>query len=128
MGHTEIMKWRTSGLNCDSNKIIIPSSIKRFPLHYAAEFGHVHIVKFLIENQGCNSLCTDSNGATPLLLASMNGHLDTVKYLTVDRYCNPEIRDSDNVTPLYAAVMNGHYDVTKFLVSELNCDPKKRGW
>ena len=29
------------------------------PLHYAAEFGHLHITKYLTDDQGCNPSCLD---------------------------------------------------------------------
>ena len=32
----------------------IPGQYGRTPLHYAAEFGHLHIVKYLTDKQGCN--------------------------------------------------------------------------
>ena len=115
-----------SEFNCDPNSQGWKSN--RIPLHVAAQEGHLHIVKYLIEEKRCNPSCQDANKITPLYLASMKGHLDTVKYLTVDKNCDPAVRDDQNMTPLHIAAHNGHYDVDRFLISELNCDPNSQGW
>merc|ERR1712079_684187 len=53
----------------------------RTPLHYAAEFGKLDVVKAITEviedkNPG------DSHNYTPLHIAAYSGHLSVVKYLT----------------------------------------------
>ena len=96
-GHLNVIN---SDLNCDPN---IPGQYDRTPLHCAAEFGHLHIVKYLTDEQGCNPSCLDEHKNTPLHCASMEGHLDIVKFLTVEKHCDPMCRDSDQDTPLHIA-------------------------
>ena len=47
------------------------------PFQYAAEYGHLEIVKFLLEN-GAD---LNGNEGAALSMASCNGHLDVVKFL-----------------------------------------------
>ena len=58
---------------------------------YLAQSGHFHIVKYLIDEQGCNPSCLDENKYTPLHHAAMTGHIDIVKFFTVEKYCDFEI-------------------------------------
>ena len=38
------------------------------PLHLAAKNGHLHRVKYLIEEQHCNPSCQDESNITPIIL------------------------------------------------------------
>ena len=67
--------------NCDPN---IFSECDVPPLlHYAAECGHLHIVKYLTDKKGCNPSCLDDLKYTPLHCAAMKGHMDIVKFLSM---------------------------------------------
>ena len=88
----------------------------------AAAFGHLHIVKYLTDEQGCNPSCLDEHMQyTPLHWAAMKGHLDIVKFLTVEKQCDPICRDCDEDTPLHKAAAFGHIEVVKFLTLEMHC-------
>ena len=69
-------------MNCDKN---IHGPYSRTPLHCAAEFGHLHIVKYLIDEQGCNPSCLDEDKYTPLHCAAIKGHINVVKFLTMEK-------------------------------------------
>ena len=50
-------------------------------LHYAAAFGHLHIVKYLTDKQGCNPSRLDEKNmykCTPLHYAAINGHCEVL--------------------------------------------------
>ena len=49
-GHLEILKFFITALKCSSN---FPAQYCRTPLHSAAEGGHLHIMKYLIDEQDC---------------------------------------------------------------------------
>ena len=74
-------------------------------LHYAAAFGHLHIVKYLTDKQGCNPSCLDENKCIQLHYAAINGHMDIVKFFTVRKHCDPMCisQDSNQDTPLHRA-------------------------
>ena len=46
----------------------------RTPLHFAAQFGHLHIVKYLTEEHDCNPSCLDEHKYTPLTCTAVKGH------------------------------------------------------
>jgi len=69
------------------------------PLHLAAEYGHLHIVKYFADEQGCNLSCLDGQNQTPLHRAAMKGHVDIVKFLTMEKHCDPMLKDCENDTP-----------------------------
>ena len=96
-GHLDVVQFFVS---CDPN--IPGGQYGRTPLHYAAEFGHLHIVKCLIDELGCNPSCLDEDRRTPLHCAAMKGHMGIVKFLTVE-HCNPIRRDSERNPPLHKA-------------------------
>ncbi|XP_030384815.1 myotrophin [Scaptodrosophila lebanonensis] len=52
----------------------------RFPLHYAADFGQLKVLKFLIE-MGADVNKSDKHGITPLLAAVWEGHTSCVQLL-----------------------------------------------
>ena len=54
----------------------------RIPLHYAAEYNQLEIVKFYIEEAHFTEInIQDIEGNTPMHLACMKGHINIVKYL-----------------------------------------------
>ena len=52
--------------------------------------GHLEIVKYLIEEQGCDP---HSGGEFSLMEACEKDHLDIVKYLIEEQGCDPHILD-----------------------------------
>ena len=83
--------------------------------------GHLHIVKYLIDEQGCNPSCLDDLGYIPLHCSAMLGHMDIVKFLTVENHTG-----SDQNTPLYMAAGNNYKGIVKFLTPDMHCDPTSR--
>ena len=81
------------------------------PLHYTAEFGNLHIVKYLTDEQHCNPSCLDLNKCTPLYFATIKGHIDIVKFLTVEKHCDPITQDIIGNATLHDAVLDGHLEV-----------------
>ncbi|KAH8408171.1 hypothetical protein KR222_006143 [Zaprionus bogoriensis] len=52
----------------------------RYPIHYAADFGQLSVLKFLIK-LGADVNNKDKHGITPLLAAVWEGHTNCVEYL-----------------------------------------------
>ena len=101
------------------------------PLHTAAEFGHLDIVKYLIEECHCDLEAKDRYRNTPLHQAVRFGHLNIVKYLIEDCHCDPKEKNNNGWTPLFTASQEGHLEVVKYLIEECHCDPNEKnsdGW
>jgi len=79
-------------------------------LQYASEQGHLDIVKYLIEKEAD----IHAAGNLSLLLAADQGHLDIMKYLIE----NGADINANNGYPLRWAAANGHMEMVKFLVEK----------
>ena len=91
-------------------------------LHAAAKFGHVEIVKFLVERGADVDQLTydgpDHNKYTPLHVAAIAGRLSVVEYLvahgaTIDIECTGWLR-----TPLMEAAGYGSLSIVQFLIEK----------
>jgi ankyrin repeat protein len=87
------------------------------PLHWAAEKGHLDVVKYLVEEKGADIKAAANNGNTPLYRAARYGNLDVVKYL-VEKGANVEAADKYGDTSLHWAARFGYWDVVKYLVEK----------
>ena len=68
------------------------------PLHYAAEYGHLSIVEYLV-NQKADINAKDENDHTPLHFAAENGHLSVVEYL-INQKVDINAKNKIGETPL----------------------------
>ncbi|KAF3189894.1 hypothetical protein TWF788_009881 [Orbilia oligospora] len=108
----------------------IPSITDRTPLSYAAENGHVDVVKVLLEREGVDpDSVAFSTGQTPLSYAANNGHQQVVKLLLATGRVNPDSRATYSHlagrTPLSFASEKGYEAIVKCLLSR-NADPYSR--
>lgn len=85
------------------------------PLHYAAEQGHVGVVKLLIE-AGCKIDAETGDGVTALHVAVIKNYIDIVKIL-INSGSNVNHKTYDSMTPLHFAASRGFLDLVKILVS-----------
>lgn len=104
-------------------------------LMYAALYGHVEIMEYLLEAKENKSLEADINlagggsGFTPLMLASMNGKLPAVKFL-IKKGVNFDIGDKNGFTAIMFAAGNNRNEVVRYLVEKgasVNISSKS-GW
>ncbi|KAJ7585110.1 Pfs, NACHT and ankyrin domain protein [Mycena floridula] len=93
---------------------------QRTPLSYAAEEGHIDIVKLLLE-KNADPAAADEYKRTPLSYAARQGHIDIVKLL-LEKNADPAAADEYKRTPLSYAARRGHIDIVKLLL-EKNADP-----
>ena len=122
------------------------------PLHLACGRGHLHIVKYLLEEQKyqhepqvnvkpvtiaktlnlplqitsnfktLQPCLLLDNGLTPLHCACRGGHLDIVKYLIDVCKSDPNHSNSSGLTAIDFAQMGGHQEVVAYLRSEHQCN------
>ena len=94
------------------------------PLHWAAHFGHLEIMKYLVEKCKCDPMRRDIMWKnTPLHWAARYASLEVVKYLVEDCNCEVMCRNNRNNTPLHDAALGGQLEVVALLTSKKNCDP-----
>ena len=93
------------------------------PLHWAAVFGHIDIVKFLVEEMNCDVECRDDSRNTPLHRAALAGRLNVLQYFIEKRQCDPSFRGYDGRTSLHHACDQGQVNVVKYLVDNKMVDP-----
>jgi len=101
-------------LNTQANIHAVRNSIERGPLHYAAAWGHLAIVRLLLD-RGANINSRDKHKSTPFIAAAEHGHISIVREL-LDRGANINARDSSGFTALMRAARGGHVEVVKLLL------------
>ena len=90
-------------------------NLGRTPLDIASFYGHIEIVKILLQlNVSVDE--ADIDGYTPIMHAAHQGHLDVVMLL-LEHNANIQLTTRQGATVLYIAVMRGHRDVAETLVS-----------
>ena len=92
-----------------------PSATPRSALHYAASWGLLSIVHFLVELSQDVYSRRDPYGATPLHLASQNGHKE-VAYFLLERGADVSAQSNNRETPLHRASQRGHAEVVDMLI------------
>ena len=116
-GCFDIIKYYMTSLGYDGNTICNGKPLGIV----AAEHGHLHILKYLIEECKFDVSKTCSENNTVLDVAARFGHFKIVKYLIVECKCDPKKKDWYGMKPLHHASKNGHLDIVKYLISECNC-------
>ena len=113
--------WASFGFNigCQhqielGSQVDILDAHGRTPLSWAAQYGHLEVVKLLVEKDAEIETKDSKYGQTPLSWAAENGHLEVVKLL-VEKDAEIENTDTDGRTPLSWAAAKGHLEVVKLL-------------
>ena len=86
------------------------------PIHIASEFGHLPIVRYLIEKQKVDKDIKGNGGWTPLHYACWCNYIPIVEYL-ISKGANIEAKDSGDFTPLHFACERGNYPIVECLIS-----------
>jgi ankyrin repeat protein len=105
----------------------------RTPLHSAALYGQLKIIKYFITELKCDPSIvitgehhrkpTKCGGRVALHHAAQRGHLHVVRFLIEHQHCDPSHCDYEKVTPLSLAAQCGHLAVVQYLTLEQHCDP-----
>ena len=84
-------------------------------LHSSCRYGHVDIVRTLVNHKGNVNATTDS-GDTPLTLAAKYKHDNVVYALLSDSQCPVDAEGQDGYTALHYSCRDGHVDIVRTLV------------
>jgi len=75
----------------------------------------LHIMKYLIDEQGCDPSCLDTDQETTLHHAACKGYLHVIRYLIDEQRCYSSSLNRDKETPFHLAAYSGYLDFVKFL-------------
>ncbi|EAY21052.1 KIAA1250 protein, putative [Trichomonas vaginalis G3] len=82
----------------------------------ASFYGHLEIVKYLINIGYDKDWCNKTNGFNAIIFASQEGRLETVKYLQ-SIGCDVNYKPFTSASCIYLASYNGHLETVKYLLS-----------
>ena len=110
-------KWVKQLLK-DGSEDPFPDKVGWFPLHYAAKYGHISVVRLLLEaGRDVNAPAGDF-GRTALQAATEGDHKDVVKLLiSHGADVNAAAAAGFGRTALQAASKGGYEDIVKLLIS-----------
>jgi len=97
--------------------IDLKNEIGKTPLHIAAFFGHIDIVRFLVENGADINKEIESSGQTALYMAVLQNHYQIIRYLIKN---GAFVNVTDKITGktlLHIAAKKGDVQMTGILIS-----------
>ena len=83
---------------------------------FAAQKGHIDVLKLLIEKSPNVTDLKGYKGMTPLVAASKNGHMSIVEYLLSLPQIDIDSQENDGSTPLIWATYENHTNVVQLLL------------
>lgn len=113
-GSLDLCKLFIEGAKRDNCDIDICDSGKATPVHHAARYGHIDVVKYLIKH-GCDVNTRDDCGRTALHRACENQHKD-VAIVLIEAGADVNAADKYKWTPVFHAIFFGYLSVVEFLI------------
>ena len=87
-------------------------------IHLASFYGHLHIVRYLVEDCQVDASTKDNEGWTSLHFASRDGRLNMLPYLVHDCHVDATAENKEGLTPFDLACMHGRLDVIRFFIHD----------
>ena len=121
-GQLSVLKYLVKEKHCDPMR---RGKLGSTVLHLAAYFGHLQVMKFLIDECSVDpKSCQDDEGKTPLHYAAQQKELNVMEYLIKEKQCDPTLEDNSGKTALQESDFLGHLEFVKHLVEKCGVDPK----
>lgn len=93
-----------------------------FPLGYAAFFGHVDAVKFLLgHGASIDQVSTNPLGVTPLHAALANGHKEIARLLITSGADVDAVQGGESWTALHYCAYSGDRETAEFILGKCPC-------
>jgi len=116
-GHLDLVEHFISVLGWSPNERSLIT-----PLHIASSFGHLNIVKCLVEKHQCDPLKKGINMESSLHEAARKGRLDVIKYFIDVIGVDQNHEGEGGNTPLHYSVDSGNLDAINYLLMEAHCN------
>jgi len=97
------------------------------PIHYAARYGKLKCLEWLVNRSGVSPNAASSSGSTAAHDAASKGHLDCLRYLILNTNCVASDRTYEGATVFHIACRFGRASCVKFLLEEAECTPSDKG-
>ncbi|XP_065188488.1 uncharacterized protein LOC135819246 [Sycon ciliatum] len=97
-------------------KVDKTDSYGNFPVHKAASYGHLKVVKYLLDIQPDMVSVKDRDGDLPVHRAAFIGHLEVTKYLLDLQPDTISVKNNNGELPVHLAASWGKLEVVKYLV------------
>lgn len=97
------------------------------PIHFAARFGKLDCLEWLVLRSGVSPNAVTVNGNTAAHDAAATGHVDCLKYLLERTKCSVADVTSEGASVLHMASRFGKTEVVKWLVENAGCLPGDKG-
>ena len=97
------------------------------PIHFAARFGQLDCLKWLVTRSGVSPNAVTRTGSTAAHDAAATGHLNCLEYLLKNTKCDVQDTTSEGATVLHLACSFGRIEVVKWLMDYLGSSPSEKG-
>lgn len=122
-GHTRCLTTAFNQLGASSQR----DEYGATPIHYAARFGKLECLKWLIKNTKVTPNAKSMNGDTAAHDAAAMGNLDCLEYLLKNTKCSVDDTTVDGATVLHFACTFGRLAVVKWLMTYAGSTPSDKG-
>lgn len=122
-GHKPCLIVAYNQLGCSSQR----DEFGATPIHYAARFGRLDCLKWLVKNSKVTPNAKSMNGDTAAHDAAAMGNLECLEYLLKNTKCSVDDKTVDGATVLHFASTFGRLEVIKWLMTNAGSTPSDRG-
>lgn len=123
LGHTQCLTTAYRQLGVFNER----DNLGATPIHYAARFGQLECLKWLVTRSGVSPNAVTRSGATAAHDAAATGHLNCLEYLLKNTKCDVADKTSEGATVLHMACSFGRIEVVKWLMDYLGSSPSEKG-